>query len=122
MYAKKQSRIRHEWQAKLHGYTKWKVFKNQPKPTNDDLRQLYVYLDYFGSYKAALVYPGKHETQNGKYYHIESNNELSDKECVMIFIPPKTKDFKEFGTSWTNVVPFFSLFFKISLKIIVDSL
>jgi|AntRauTorckE5430_2_1112549.scaffolds.fasta_scaffold04174_2 5-methylcytosine-specific restriction enzyme subunit McrC len=64
--------------------TKWKnVGKGNPKP--DDLRQLYVYHEYFNAKKVALVYPGNQGITKGKYYQ-KNKNEPDDKECAIIQI------------------------------------
>lgn len=65
--------------------TKWKnVGNSNPKP--DDLRQLYVYHEYFGAEKVALVYPGTNEINEGTYYK-KDKNEVGDKQCAVIQIP-----------------------------------
>jgi 5-methylcytosine-specific restriction enzyme subunit McrC len=47
--------------------TKWKNIKYS-KPSTQDLRQMYVYNDYWDSYKAVLLYPS--ETKNLRpYFH-----------------------------------------------------
>lgn len=62
--------------------TKWKNINNgNPKP--DDLRQLFVYHEYFDSKKVALVYPGiKTQIKGGLYYN--SNSKIGNKECSII--------------------------------------
>lgn len=66
--------------------TKWKNIGNS-NPSSDDLRQLYVYHQYYGAKKVALVYPGKNEVNRGNYYKF-TEEELSDQECSVIKIPP----------------------------------
>lgn len=64
--------------------TKWKnIGDGNPKP--DDLRQLYVYHEYFDAKKVALIYPGKRSIIKGNYYQ-KDNNELGEKECAIIKI------------------------------------
>lgn len=68
--------------------TKWKIL-NGYNPSTGDLRQMFVYLKYFGAKKVALVYPGlENKCQSGKYYDHNSINtiELSDEECSIISI------------------------------------
>ena len=62
--------------------TKWKnINNNNPKP--DDLRQLFVYHEYFESKKVALVYPGtKNVMKPGRYYNTDSK--IGGKECSVI--------------------------------------
>jgi 5-methylcytosine-specific restriction enzyme subunit McrC len=65
--------------------TKWKNL-NGYNPSPDDLRQLYVYHEYYNAKKVALVYPGNFEIVQGTYY--KSNQDLSNKECSLIGIEP----------------------------------
>ena len=64
--------------------TKWKNigFKN---PSPDDLRQLFVYHEYYTAEKVALVYPGTENINKGKFYNNDST--ISKKECSVIQIP-----------------------------------
>ena len=63
--------------------TKWKILKDG-KPSIEDLRQMYVYHDYYNANKAALVYPGElHKKTSGKYIHHITRQE-TDKECGII--------------------------------------
>lgn len=63
--------------------TKWKNLKSS-NPSPDDLRQMFVYHDYYNAQKVALVYPGS-VTENycGTYYDPKTNKE-SEKECSII--------------------------------------
>ena len=63
--------------------TKWKNigFKN---PSSEDLRQMYVYHEYFDAEKVALVYPGEGNQISGKYY--TTSNGVSDNECSVLKI------------------------------------
>ncbi len=66
--------------------TKWKNL-NGKNPSPDDLRQLFVYLKYYGARKVALVYPGDEtKCQSGRYYPHSGdiNIESSAEECSVI--------------------------------------
>ncbi len=68
--------------------TKWKNL-NGYNPSPDDLRQMFVYMKYYGAKKVALVYPGSvNRNQSGYYYdHNGSNSkELSNEECSVVSI------------------------------------
>ena len=54
--------VRHEGQTYVLD-TKWKLLRNQ-SPDVQDLRQAYVYAQYFGAQKAVLIYPGHGGTRN----------------------------------------------------------
>ncbi len=71
--------------------TKWKNL-NGSSPSPDDLRQMYVYHQYFEANMVALIYPGDGERLHGQFYH-KSQNALDDKHCHVIQIPSHT-DFK----------------------------
>lgn len=62
--------------------TKWKNITNT-KISVEDLRQMYVYLDFYQAKKVALFYPVFLEN-NGKYFDITSNSALSQKECSLL--------------------------------------
>ena len=77
--------------------TKWKNL-NGYNPSPEDLRQMFVYMKYYGAKKVALVYPGvKKQPQSGKYYDHSSQNSncLSDEECSVISIDVDEKDVKK---------------------------
>lgn len=68
--------------------TKWKTL-NGYNPSPEDLRQMFVYMKYYGAKKVALVYPGaKNRNQSGQYYDHSSQNskQLSNEECSVISI------------------------------------
>lgn len=65
--------------------TKWKNIQNG-NPSAEDLRQLYVYHEYFKAEKVALIYPGAYSIRKGNFYE-KSQNTLSSKECCIIKIP-----------------------------------
>jgi len=63
--------------------TKWKLL-NDYNPSPEDLRQMYVYCEYFGAKKVALIYPGeKFNKIKGKYINPNPDAEW-DKECSII--------------------------------------
>jgi 5-methylcytosine-specific restriction enzyme subunit McrC len=64
--------------------TKWKNL-NGYNPTPEDLRQLYVYHEYFDAKKVALIYPGNFTARKGHYY--EKNQVEGNKECSVMGIP-----------------------------------
>lgn len=67
--------------------TKWKNL-NGYNPSPDDLRQMYVYHEYYEAKKVALIYPGVGSVQtNGKF--IDAKGNLSDKECSVICLSVK---------------------------------
>jgi 5-methylcytosine-specific restriction enzyme subunit McrC len=69
--------------------TKWKNIEDD-NPSPADLRQLFVYHEYYKAKKVALVYPGKEDINKGNYFEV-STQELSNKECSVIKIPTREK-------------------------------
>ena len=69
--------------------TKWKNL-NGANPTAADLRQMYVYHEYYGAKKVALIYPGfKDDKKSGRYVDPKTNLKL-DKECSIISLAIET--------------------------------
>jgi len=66
--------------------TKWKSTLDN-RPTVEDLRQMYVYLKYFSSTRAALVYPGQNKVlEQGTFYPTEHSG-TEDGKCSIIKFP-----------------------------------
>lgn len=65
--------------------TKWKNL-NGYKPSSNDLRQMYVYHEYYGANKVVLVYPGKPEkSSTGSFYELPAHNGIA-KECSILYL------------------------------------
>lgn len=67
--------------------TKWKSLEGK-NPSPSDLRQLYVYHQFYNANKVALVYPGNFENING--YYFEPDNTRSNKVCSIISFEENT--------------------------------
>lgn len=65
--------------------TKWKNLGDK-NPSPEDLRQLFVYHEYYKAKKVALVYPGEDMITSGSYYDPE-NDLIGSKACSIIKIP-----------------------------------
>lgn len=65
--------------------TKWKLLKDN-RPSDDDLKQMFVYHEYYKAKKVALVYPGVELIpSDGKYNRTgKENSLLSGKKCSVI--------------------------------------
>jgi 5-methylcytosine-specific restriction enzyme subunit McrC len=68
--------------------TKWKNLSGY-SPTPDDLRQMYVYNEYFNAYKAVLVYPGDGDYIKGSFLNKKTSERL-DNECSIFSISIQT--------------------------------
>ena len=87
--------------------TKWKNL-NGYNPSPEDLRQMYVYHEYYKAKRVALVYPGTSTSiTSGTYLDPETSDKM-DKECSIISfsVDPKIKEwqkeiYEEF-TKWMN--------------------
>ena len=65
--------------------TKWKNL-NGYNPSPEDLRQMYVYKNFYKAKKVALIYPCTQTSfKSGKYF-IEGTTEISESECSVISI------------------------------------
>lgn len=90
--------------------TKWKNI-NGSKPSTDDLRQMYVYNDYWKSDKAMLLYPSNENSFNGFVPYEENSSKPSYHECgigkISIFDSDKKNLDKEIGNAilkWFNII------------------
>lgn len=61
--------------------TKWKNLTSL-KPSDDDLKQMFVYHEYFNAKKVALAYPGEFEKVKGKFF--TTAGEEGKRECSLI--------------------------------------
>lgn len=65
--------------------TKWKNL-NGYNPSLDDLRQMYVYHEYFNAEKVALIYPGDNKNdEKGTYFDKDGVNDYN-KQCSVVLI------------------------------------
>lgn len=88
--------------------TKWKNL-NGYNPSPDDLRQMYVYQEYYDVKKVALIYPGEeYNRTSGFYLHPETSEEMEN-ECSIISFSVESNIkqwqksiYKEFET-WMNL-------------------
>ena len=71
--------------------TKWKCPDNI-KPSDADLKQMYVYHDYWNTVRTALIYPGDSEKVEGHF--IKDKEETA--ECSMLFLPIKSESGPQF--------------------------
>ena len=62
--------------------TKWKCPKDG-KPSDADLKQMFVYQDYWNTDKTALIYPGNAETVEGHF--MKDGSTMA--ECDMYYLP-----------------------------------
>ncbi len=62
--------------------TKWKCPKDG-KPSDADLKQMFVYQDYWNADKTALIYPGNAETVEGHF--MKDGSTMA--ECDMYYLP-----------------------------------
>ena len=75
--------------------TKWKSL-NGKSPSPDDLRQMFVYHEYFDASKVVLLYPGEGDLIVGQFY-LKDQSGFDDKHCHVLQIPAD-RDF----TVWKN--------------------
>lgn len=81
--------------------TKWKNL-NGYNPSPDDLRQLYVYHEYYNAKRVALVYPGKEIKDVKGTYLPTPSYPMMDKECsvFLLAIPDKGIENKGIVKTW----------------------
>ncbi|MEM3091783.1 MAG: restriction endonuclease [Candidatus Pacearchaeota archaeon] len=84
--------------------TKWKLIKDF-RPSPDDLHQMYVYCEYYGSKLAALVYPSVETNEFRGNFLPNPNYEFNDRECkiITISIPPEIQDNSSFRNWQKNI-------------------
>lgn len=86
--------------------TKWKNL-NGYNPSPDDLRQMFVYHEYFGAKRVALVYPGNNDRFEikGSFYPSANHKEM-DKECSVILmeVPEKAVGNMSLIKTWQSVI------------------
>jgi 5-methylcytosine-specific restriction enzyme subunit McrC len=73
--------------------TKWKNL-NGYNPSPDDLRQMYVYHEYFEAEKTALIYPGEGERRDGTYFKIGNYPISGNLQCTVLPIAVTTTSVK----------------------------
>lgn len=86
--------------------TKWKNL-NGYNPSPDDLRQMFVYHEYFGAKRVALVYPGNNDRFEIKgSFFPSSNYKEMDKECSVILmeVPKKAGENMSLIKTWQSVI------------------
>lgn len=86
--------------------TKWKNMQASINPSPEDLRQMYVYHDYFEANQVALVYPGQESIVKGRYY--TNKSELSEKLCSLIQIATNT-DFRSWKSKISESISEFAM-------------
>lgn len=81
--------------------TKWKNL-NGYSPSPDDLRQMYVYHEYFEASKVALIYPGESSNISGQFY-LKDQTALDNKFCHILQVPIN-KDFTRWKVGIVNAI------------------
>jgi 5-methylcytosine-specific restriction enzyme subunit McrC len=70
--------------------TKWKMV-NGNRPSDDDLKQMYVYTKYFGSSYTALVYPDdSYATSHGSFLHEKDDEKSYPCSLIKLKLPQDT--------------------------------
>ncbi|MGX1753448.1 McrC family protein [Sphingobacterium sp. NPDC055346] len=77
--------------------TKWKNLKGK-SPSPDDLRQMFVYHEYFEASKVILLYPGDDNLIQGQFY-LKDQSGFDNKHCHVLQITTE-KNFKQ----WKEIV------------------
>jgi 5-methylcytosine-specific restriction enzyme subunit McrC len=73
--------------------TKWKNL-NGYNPSAEDLRQMFVYHEYFNAKKVALIYPGDSRYDSHGRFYMTSGIETGHKQCSVLLLSPE-KDIKQ---------------------------
>ncbi|MCH4896107.1 restriction endonuclease [Marinilabiliaceae bacterium JC040] len=85
--------------------TKWKnIYEHNP--SINDLRQMFVYMKFYGAKKVALIYPGsKYINKSGLYYNHKNvgDKDLSDEQCCVISLCVDY-DFKAWETTIRKMI------------------
>lgn len=81
--------------------TKWKNL-NGKNPSPEDLRQMYVYHDYFKATRVALVYPGQDYSDRKGSFWSSVDDAPTDKSCsvLLLGIPEREPGTKSWITQW----------------------
>jgi len=76
--------------------TKWKNL-NGYNPSPDDLRQMYVYHDYYNAKRVALIYPGANTSKSSGIYLDPVTSEEIEKECsvISLSVEPKIREWQK---------------------------
>lgn len=76
--------------------TKWKNL-NGRNPSLDDLRQMYVYHEYFRASKVALIYPSTKSARSSGKFLPKSHDDLANKSCgvISLHVPDEFKNWQE---------------------------
>ena len=73
--------------------TKWKNL-NGYNPSADDLRQMYVYHEFYKAQKTALIYPGVGAEITGNYFDVDSNLNR-EMQCSVLQVELKAGNMQE---------------------------
>ncbi|MBL1232568.1 MAG: hypothetical protein COA31_007605 [Flavobacteriales bacterium] len=85
--------------------TKWKNL-NGYNPSSNDLRQMYVYHEYYGAKRVALIYPGNpKKSSKGKFYPSKFYDKM-DKECsiILLEVPDSTEANNGIIKTWQKTI------------------
>jgi 5-methylcytosine-specific restriction enzyme subunit McrC len=88
--------------------TKWKNL-NGNNPSIEDLRQMYVYHEYFGAKRVALVYPGEKTDNTGGIFLDPLTSKETTMECnvISIAVEPKIKKWQiQIGKDFNSLIQF----------------
>jgi 5-methylcytosine-specific restriction enzyme subunit McrC len=75
---------------------KWKNL-NGYNPSPDDLRQMYVYHEYYNAKRVALIYPGTNTSKSTGIYLDPITSKEIDKECsvISLSVEPKIREWQK---------------------------